>query len=126
MEKVDTQPYRFRGLNHFILVLFPGLATVYFGLWSVWGYSKAEWVFGCLAILNLCYILVFGWLKKYDGNIIVVRKNRKRTFSLELEIDPLEIENRSSIEFKVVDEPGDDYLDVEMALGDESQDKHSL
>ena len=119
MGKADTQPYRFQGLKQYMLLWFPTLAILYFLVWSFWGYGQPEWVFGVLAMLNFGYVVIFGLLKKYDGQLVVFKQDHKTIFRLELDLDPEEIEKREAIFFKVVGEPKDDYFVLARADGDE-------
>ena len=115
MATADTRPYRSPELKTFILILFPAIAAAYFFVSSVWEYSNAEIVFGVLAILNLGTVIILEFMTRTDGQLVVYTQDGKRIFSLELDIDPLQIEKRKTITFNVTDKDGD-YVDFEAAL----------
>ena len=115
MATADTRPYRSPELKTFILVLFPAIAAAYFFVSSVWEYSNAEIVFGILAILNLGTVIILEFMTRTDGQLVVYTQDGKRIFSLELDVDPMQIEKRKTITFNVTDKDGD-YVDFEAAL----------
>lgn len=121
MDTAATQPYRYQGRKRLVIFVLFLLALVSTVLWLIWGFTLAEWVSGGLAVVYICYLMVSTLQKKYDGNIVISRKDGKHTFTLELDLHPLDIEQRHSLTFKVVNEPSEDYLDVEMVLKGESQ-----
>ena len=97
MATADTRPYRSPELKTFILILFPAIAAAYFFVSSVWEYSNAEIVFGILAILNLGTVIILEFMTRTDGQLVIYTQDGKRIFTLELDIDPMQIEKRKTI-----------------------------
>ena len=124
MATADTRPYRSPELKTFILILFPAIAAAYFFVSSVWEYSNAEIVFGILAILNLGTVIILEFMTRTDGQLVVYTQDGKRIFSLELDVDPMQIEKRKTITFNVTDKDGD-YVDFEAALLGEDPESHT-
>lgn len=109
--------------NHFMLsetsynigkklvqVVLPAFASLYFGLASIWGLPAAEEVVGTLAVITTFLGVTLGISTRqyeasgaaYDGSMIVTTtEDGPKTFTLEIDEDPEELEKRDSITFKV-------------------------
>lgn len=59
--------------------------------------------FGIIIIVVQTFIILWYvlWEKEYSGTIVVTDEDGKRTFSLELDIDPEELAERNSVTFKI-------------------------
>ncbi len=96
-----------------VQVILPALSSLYFGLASVWGLSNAEQVVGTLAVITTFLGVCLGISTKqyessgaaYDGQIVVTTPEiGPKLFSLQLDNNPEDIENKKSITFKVQSE----------------------
>lgn len=100
-----------------VQVILPACGALYFGLGKVWGLPAAEEVVGTLALLATFLGVVLGIsssqyqeLKQLDappaGTLVVktTPKTKKKTFSLEVDMDPYEIEKFASVSFNIVRE----------------------
>jgi hypothetical protein len=86
----------------------PATATLYFTLAQIWGLPNAEQVVGTITAI----VVFLGVLlrvarnsyntEKYQGRINVVETDEKLTYSLELDTDPNELQNKGEVTFKVV------------------------
>lgn len=94
-----------------VQIVLPALSSLYFGLANIWGLPRAEQVVGTLAVIATFIGMLLGVSSKvysssglaYDGNVLVYSPEEgKKLISLELNMDPEEIENLDSIKFKVV------------------------
>lgn len=126
MDKAATQPYLFQGFKRFILFVFPALGAIYFFCSSFFNYSRTEWVFGILAILNLGCLFIFELSKKCDGQLVIFAQEEKRVFSLNLDLDPMAIEKKKYIIFEVITDQTDEYSKMTQNKDPESQTKHVL
>lgn len=88
----------------------PALGSLYFALAGIWGLPAAEQVVGSIVAIDtfLGIILQIGTKSynkseaKYDGSVDIVDIDpTKKTFTLNLNRDPEEIEQAGEIRFKV-------------------------
>jgi hypothetical protein len=93
-----------------VQVILPAFSSLYFGLASIWGLPAAEQVVGTLAVLATFIGVVLGISTKhyeesgaaYDGQIVVSEvEGGSKVFSLELDGDPMELESKKDVTFKV-------------------------
>lgn len=92
------------------LVLLPAVSTLYFTMSNVWGFGNTEKVIGTIAALD-AFIGIFLGIStklynasdsKYDGIITIEdRETGAKMYSLELHSHPSELDNKSSVIFKV-------------------------
>jgi Putative phage holin Dp-1 len=91
-------------------IYIPGISSLYFIVGNVAGFPGIEPVIGLLAILAtvigvVLYISTSAYRRSeagYDGNVIIqTTQTGGKLFSLELGGDPEEIEEKSSVAFKV-------------------------
>lgn len=93
-----------------VQVYIPALSSLYFGLGNIWGFPAIEQVVGSLAVFATFIGVCLGLSSKqydeseaaYDGKVVVETKETgKKMFSLELDGDPEEIEQKAAVSFKV-------------------------
>jgi hypothetical protein len=91
------------------LILFPALATLYFALAQIWGVPNADKIVGSITSLDTFLGILLGLSTAsynasdaaYDGQMNVVSKDDKLTYSLELNDDVEDLPNKGSVTFKV-------------------------
>jgi hypothetical protein len=97
-----------------VQVYIPAASSLYFGLGSIWGLPAVEQVVGTLAVVATFLGVCLGLSSKqydaseaaYDGKVVVETNGAgKKLFSLELDGDPAEIEQKSAVSFKVAQMP---------------------
>lgn len=99
-------------LKFVVMILLPGVGTLYFALSEIWGFPNAEQVVGTITALAVFLgLFLRGSSKtyektgaKYDGFIDIDEDviNNKKTFNLVLDtMDPYEIEKKKDVVFKV-------------------------
>jgi Putative phage holin Dp-1 len=100
--------------KQFVQVYIPAASSLYFGLGSIWGLPAVEQVVGTLAVIATFIGVCLGLSSKqydvseaaYDGKVMVeTNETGGKLFSLELDGDPTEIEQKSSVSFKVAQMP---------------------
>lgn len=93
-----------------VQIYIPALSSLYFGLGSIWGLPAVEQVVGTLAVVATFVGVCLGLSSNqydaseaaYDGKVVVETDEiGKKMFSLELDGDPAEIEQKSAVSFKV-------------------------
>jgi hypothetical protein len=93
-----------------VQVVLPAISALYFGLANIWGLPSAEQVVGTIAVLTTFLGVVLGISSKnydasgaaFDGDMVVVKsENGVKTFNLNLDDDPANLENKNSVRFKV-------------------------
>lgn len=93
-----------------VQVYIPAVSSLYFGLGSIWGLPAVEQVVGTLAVVATFLGVCLGLSSKqydaseaaYDGKVVVETNDTgNKLFSLELDGDPAEIEQKSAVSFKV-------------------------
>lgn len=65
------------------------------------------WILISIVVAIFIFIILISWHatnQKYDGTIVIKDEEGKRIFSLEIDIDPDEIEKMNVVVFKVVKE----------------------
>lgn len=98
-------------LKFIAMILLPALGTLYFALASIWGLPAAEQVNGSVLAVDAFLGVLLGLSSvsynksdaRYDGNI-TVHENQEtgtKTFSLNLNGDPQELQKQSQVLFKV-------------------------
>ena len=100
----------YNALKFIALVFLPGIATLYFALAGYWNLPNAEQIIGTItavdAFLGLLLHLNTNSYNasdaKYDGDIDVIPKeDGKKTFSLNLNSDPKDLDTKDQILFKI-------------------------
>lgn len=91
-------------------VWLPAFGALYFGLAGVWGLPAADQVVGTVVVVDTFLGVFLGVSQRrydasdeaYDGKIVVTTSDTgRKLFSLEIDGDPEEIEQKSSIAFRV-------------------------
>lgn len=97
-------------LKFFALVVIPGLGALYFGLAQIWGLPKAEEIVGSITVIDTFMGVLLGISTKrynqsdaqYGGQINVEESvTGKKTFTLQINGDPEDLELMDSVTFKV-------------------------
>lgn len=97
-------------LKKMVQIVLPAFASLYFSLAQIWGLPSAEQVVGTLALLATFFgilLTLSSWSyhaveAQTDGEIVVmVNEDGKKIYSLELNSDPNEIDNKELVKFKV-------------------------
>lgn len=97
-------------LKKVVQIVLPAIASLYFSLAQIWGLPAAEQVVGTLAILATFFgilLTLSSWSYHAveavtDGEIVVmVDESGKKIYSLELNSDPTEIDQKTTVSFKV-------------------------
>lgn len=96
-------------LKFLALVVLPALGSLYFGLAQIWNLPKAEEVVGTVTVLDtfLGILLQIGTNKynnseaKYSGTLNVYDTEVKKVFTLELNVQPEDLEGEKEVLFKV-------------------------
>jgi hypothetical protein len=88
------------------MVAFPALGTLYFALAGIWGLPAAEQVVGTIVAVDtflgvILQISSARYKEEHVGTIVVKEIGDKKVFSLEIDEDPNDLENREEILFKV-------------------------
>ena len=96
--------------KNLVQVIIPAFSSLYFGLASIWDFPNVEQVVGTLAVIATFIGAMVGVSSRvyqasgqaYDGKLVVYTPEEGKTlYSLELDLTPEEIEEQSSISFKV-------------------------
>lgn len=93
-----------------VQLVLPASAALYFGLASIWSLPAADQVVGTLVVITTFLGVVMGISTRdyynsgaaYDGAMVITQAEEKKLFSLELGLEPEEIEQMHSLTFKVV------------------------
>lgn len=91
-------------------IVLPSIGTLYFALAQIWNFPNGEQVVGTIAAINVFVGVVLGVLSKnYMGDGVIkveVEPNHdggppKKTFKLELNVEPEELEKMDEVSFIV-------------------------
>lgn len=97
-------------LKKLVQVVLPAVGSLYFGLAKIWGLPASEEVVGTLAILATFFGVLLSIShasynasdSKYDGKLIMHdTENGGKLFSLELNGNPLNLDQKKQVSFKV-------------------------
>lgn len=96
-------------LKYVVEVILPGIGTLYFTLGTIWGFPYGDQVVGTCAAVALFLGLAVGYSRrsydksdaKYDGNIEIEETEDAKTFALNLNGDPNDLDQQKSVTFKV-------------------------
>jgi Putative phage holin Dp-1 len=88
----------------------PALGSLYFSLAAIWDLPNADQVVGSIVVIDTFLGVVLGISTKvyndsdapYDGQMVVSEDSGKKTFNLNLDSDPAELEGKDKVVFKVV------------------------
>ena len=101
-------------IKKIVQVVLPACSSLYFGLAAIWGLPYAEQVVGTLAViatfLGICLGISSSQYDKsgaaFDGKVVVsTTGNGKKLYSLELDGDPENLQDKRRVSFRV--EPTD-------------------
>lgn len=93
------------------LVWLPALATLYFTMGGLWHLPNVEQVVGSITAIDTFLGVILGIStraynasdSRFDGNIVIGHaESGAKLYSLELNVDPDEIDTKNDITFKVV------------------------
>lgn len=90
-------------------IVLPGLAAAYFSLSSIWNLPSANEVVGTITVIDTFLGLFLKRSsdlynasdEKFDGKITVDETEEKKTFSLELDTHPDDLEKKDEVALKV-------------------------
>lgn len=90
-------------------ILLPAIGSLYFALAGVWDFSNADTVVGTIVVIDTFLGGLLGLNKiaynsseaKYDGTMNVTDTPEGKTFSLDLNSDPEDLDEKKEITFKV-------------------------
>lgn len=96
-------------LKYLAQVVLPALGTLYFALAGIWGLPSAEEIVGTIVaadtflgvVLHLSSTAYAKSDARFDGSINVVETPDKKQFSLALNGDPNELDEKDAVIFKV-------------------------
>lgn len=96
-------------LKYVTQIVIPAVATLYFALSEVWGLAYGPEVVGTLVAVDTFLGVLLGISsasyhnsdERFDGTVNVVETDDKKTFTLDIQGDPYELENKSQIVLKV-------------------------
>lgn len=100
-----------------VQVWIPAFSSLYFGLGNIWGLPYVEEIIGTLALLATFMGVCLGLSSKqydesqagFEGDIVVSETEAgRKLFSLEINGDPAELEQKSSVKFNVIKSPKED------------------
>ena len=90
-------------------VLIPGVGSLYFALSQIWGIPGAAKVVGTLTVIDtfmgvLLHLNSQVYLAsdaQYDGSVDITETDAKKSYSLNLNSDPSELDGKKRLVFKV-------------------------
>lgn len=96
-------------LKHVAAIGLPALTALYFALAQIWHFPHTADVMASIAAINTCLGALLGYSSmtynnsdaKYVGNLEVLDTGNKKTFSLNLNGDPNDIDQMNEATFKV-------------------------
>jgi len=97
-------------LKFVALILLPGLGTLYYALAGTWHLPKADEVVATVTAVDTFLGVLVQFLAnrynksdaKYDGSIVVSQAaSGKKTYSLEFDGDPENLDSLSQVTFKI-------------------------
>lgn len=97
-------------LKWLVQILLPALGALYFSLSQIWGFPGGEEVVGTLAIIAIFLGTLIGISNRsyqasvpgFDGTVVVeTTPEGKKSYSLEFESDPYNLDKQDSVKFKV-------------------------
>lgn len=96
-------------LKFIAMIVLPAVGALYFALAGIWGLPAANEVVGTITALDTLLGVLLGVSTskynasdaKYDGTIDVVDTGEKKVFSMTLNSDPEELEQKPAVTFKV-------------------------
>lgn len=105
-------------------IVLPACGTAYLGFGDIWEWPNTDKVVASIVVIETFLGVVLGISSavynasgaRYDGSInVVVDDGMKKAFDLELNGDPYELDQKKSVNFKVVKKVPRDNLNVEEA-----------
>jgi hypothetical protein len=90
----------------------PAYACLYFCLSLFFDVPAVEQVLAVLALLSLFIGLFTEFYPKYDGQIVIKKElDGKKSFLLEIDKDPDDLQNQDIVKFRVTSERASGYGD---------------
>lgn len=97
-------------------IYLPATGTLYATVAAIWGLPAAQEVLATIVAIDTALGAFLGFSTKsynnseakFDGNIDVIETDAKKTFSLNLNTDPNELDSKDQVLFKVNSLPGND------------------
>jgi hypothetical protein len=104
-----TNKKLYDALKQVAMVVLPALGTLYFAFAQVWGLGHGDQVVGTIVALDtflgvVLHISSTAFSKsdaKYDGTVDITETADKKSYSLNLNTDPDELDAKDEITFKV-------------------------
>lgn len=96
-------------MKHTVQLVLPALGTLYFTLAQIWGLPNAEQVVGSIVAVNTFLGVIVSIAahrynnspEKFDGSIDIIDTGEKKVYSLNLDGDPDELDQRDEVIFKI-------------------------
>ena len=96
-------------LKYIAQIVLPAVATLYFALSQIWGFPNGTEVVGTIVafdaflgvLLGLNTVAYNNSDAKFDGTIDIFEDEDTKQFTLNMDDDPYELENKSQVIFKV-------------------------
>lgn len=90
-------------------ILLPALGSLYFGLGELWGLPKVTEIVGTITLVDTFLGVLLGLSSrqynnseaKYDGEITVVETEDSKAYSLNLNGDPYDLDQKKEAVFKI-------------------------
>lgn len=90
-------------------VFLPALGTLYFAIAGIWGLPNAQEVMGTILAIDAFLGVLLGLSQlqynnsgvKYDGVMTVLETDEAKSFTLEFDGDPHDIDKKKEVIFKV-------------------------
>ncbi len=91
------------GLTKLVLVVYPGLSAAVFVMSYIWDLSSAKLLLGMAALVSFAIgLYLIRNEHAYDGEMFVMDSDEGvRVFTLQLDRDPAELDQKNSVSFKV-------------------------
>lgn len=95
-------------------LILPAYASLYFFCWLIWDFPAVGMVLGVTALITLfCGLILQAGSAVPDGQIVIKQDlDGKKTFLLELNKDPEQLELMDVVTFKVKEDPTPGYDDL--------------
>lgn len=96
-------------LKHITQIVLPAGGTLYFALSQIWGFPNGEEVVGTILALTAFLGVTLGIStaayrespERFDGTIDIFEDEDSKSFVLNIDEDPYELEKKSELTFKV-------------------------
>ena len=96
-------------LKVIVTLLLPGVGTLYYAIASIWGLAYGEEIVGTIAAVTVFLGIVIkigdrsysNSEAKYDGTMDIYEDDEKKTYSLDLNVSPEELDEKGQVVFRV-------------------------